>query len=545
MKRTPAPQNQDHDQEIIDLLKRLESQKIEYPPELLAARRADFIAKSKQVGTDKTKQAFPNGQFTKRLKELKSVKAEYPAELLAARRAAFIAQVEQRSAAAVTEELSPKDQELLKLFKAIKSTEAEYQYPPKLMATRRSAFRRQIALGGGASLLETLRSSLKNLFNVRMPSMPTVSQMRTALIIAVFMVAAFATSLLRNREQVFSPAPTQENALQPISSLTATLTAEVVTVICKPGDQSPMCPPEELDKSQDLAFQGNGAARPAVAKDAVSTDNGVHKPSNVNDGHDGGGWVSNSPYSWIKIDLGKVATINTVMLDKDGLGSYKDRKLGQFVIAVALSDIYADGNSSNDYTEYTQVYNSEQTNFSGVVSESASIRAMFGPVRARFVKITFKDAGIAINEVKVFMAQPFGFVETPTRKPKDEPSGPISTAIPIYNTASPIDTAMPAPTNTAPPAPTKTPLPTDPPPTKTPLPPPTRTPRPPTSTPVPTDPPTDIPPTDIPPTDIPPTDVPPTDIPPTDVLPVDTPIPLFPIDTSPPTTDPPTQAIVP
>jgi hypothetical protein len=31
-----------------------------------------------------------------------------------------------------------------------------------------------------------------------------------------------------------------------------------------------MCPPEELDNSQDLAVQENGGAKPAVAKDAVA-----------------------------------------------------------------------------------------------------------------------------------------------------------------------------------------------------------------------------------------------------------------------------------
>jgi hypothetical protein len=535
MKRTPSPQNQEPDQEIIDLLKRLESHKAEYPPELLAARRADFLVQIKQARSEKTRQALAsNGHFTKHLKELQAVKADYPAELLAARRAAFIAQVEERNAAQVAEELAPNDQELLKLFKAIKSTEAEYQYPAKLMTARRSAFRRQIALGGAVSFLETLRASIHKLFQfkVKMPSMPAANLMRTSLIIAVLMVAAFATSLLRNRAQVFSPAPSQGNASQPVSSPTATLTAEIVTIVCKPGEESPMCPPEELDNSQDLAVHGNGAAKPAVAKDEVGSDNGVHKASTVNDGHDGGGWVSDSAYSWIKIDLGKVATINTVALDKASLGSYKDRKLGQFVIAVALQDVYADGNSSNDYTEYTQVYDSEQTNFNGVVSEAATIRAMFNPVKARFVKIIFEDAGTAINEVKVFMAQPFGFVEPPTRRPKDDSSAPvISTSLPIYNTPLPADTAVPAPTNTA------IPIPTDPPPTRTPLPtnpPPTRTPRPPTSTPAPTD-------TDIPPTDVPPTDIPPTDIPPTDVPPVDTPIFLGPLETNPPSPEASTQ----
>jgi hypothetical protein len=377
-----------------------------------------------------------------------------------------------------------------------------------------------------------LRSSLKNVFKVKMPSMPAASLMRTSLIIAVLMMAAFATSLLRNREPVLSPAPTQENVSQPVVSPSGTATAEVATIICEPGDRSPMCPPEEHEVSQDLAFQGNGAAKPAVAKDAVANDDVANKASNLNDGHDGEAWVSNSAYSWVKIDLGKVATINTVALDGANLGSDKDGNLGQFVIAVAISDVYADGNSSNDYIEYTQVYDSAQTNFSGVISEPATIKAMFKPVRARYVKIIFEDAGTAINEVKVFMAQPARFSNTPTRKPKEGSPASESTPVPVYNTPVPANTAVPQPTNTAIPAPTD--------------PPPTKTPRPPTSTPAPTDPPpTDIPPTDVPPTDVPPTDIPPTDIPPTDVPAVDTLIPLQPVDTSPPTTDSSTQEVAP
>lgn len=513
-KRTPSPQNQEHDQEIIDLLKRLESHKVEYPSGLFAARRADFIAQAQQARTEKTRQVIAsNGHFTKRLKELKSINSEYPAALLAARRAAFIAQVGEHSAAQVTEEVAPKDHELLKLFAAIKSAEAEYQYPPKLMAARRSAFRRQIALGGGISLLETLRTSIRKLFlfKVKIPAVPTANLMRTSLIIAVLMVAAFATSLLRNREPLLSPAPTQEQVSQtdPVSSLTST--GEAAKVICKPGYEPPLCLAKEFAKSDDLTYQGNGAARPAVAKDTLPGYDGVHQAAYVNDGLYGPGasWISNSPYSWIKIDLGKSTTINTVSFGRDRLGSFNDRDPGQFVIAVALSDnVYEDGNSNNDYMEYTQVYNSKEVGFDGVVSGSETITASFSPVRARFVKITFANLGAAVDEVEVFMAQPSGFSNTPTRRPRENPPRSVSTPIPIYNTAIPTDTAIPVPTDTAIPVPTSTP-------------------HPPTSTPVPTDP---------PPTDIPPTDVPPTDIP-TEVSTADTPITLAPVDTSQPISD--------
>jgi hypothetical protein len=304
-------------------------------------------------------------------------------------------------------------------------------------------------------------------------------------------------------------------------------------VICKPWYEPPLYLAKGFDKSKDLTYQGNGAARPAVAKDTLPGYDGVHRASYLNDGLYGPGasWISNSPYSWIKIDLGKSTTINTVAFGRDRLGNFNDRDPGQFVIAVALSDdIYADGNSNNDYTEYTQVYNSKLAGFDGVVSGSETVRASFRPVKARFIKITFANPGAAVDEVEVFMAQPSGLSNTPTRRPREDPPVSVSTPVPVYNTPWPTDIP---PTNVPP---------TDPPPTDTPLPPPTKTPRPPTSTPVPTDPPpTAIPPTDIPPTDIPPTDVPPTDIPPTDiptdVPPVDTPILLVPIDTTQPTAE--------
>ena len=81
----------------------------------------------------------------------------------------------------------------------------------------------------------------------------------------------------------------------------------------------------------------------------------------MNDGRSGASWISNSPDSWIKIDLGHVRTINTVTFGRDRLGNLNDGDPGQFVVAVAISDnVYSDGNSSNDFMEYTQVYDSEK-----------------------------------------------------------------------------------------------------------------------------------------------------------------------------------------
>jgi hypothetical protein len=230
-----------------------------------------------------------------------------------------------------------------------------------------------------------------------------------------------------------------------------------------------------------------------VSKDARVNAAGGHKPAYVNDGRAGASWVSNSADSWIKIDLGQVRTINTVSLQKGDPGSPSENTPGQFVIAVALSDVYSDGDSSQDYTEYTQVFHSEQAGFSGTVSQAETIRTQFPSVRARYVKITFEQAGAAIEEVGVFLAEPTAPAEQPTRRPQDEQPTITLTAVPL-NTQLPMDTAtslstdtplqsdtavptltdtpipLPTATPTLPPADTATPVPTEPLPSETPIP---------------------------------------------------------------------------
>jgi hypothetical protein len=317
---------------------------------------------------------------------------------------------------------------------------------------------------------------------------------------------------------LLSPAPAQQtNVSAPDAA--ATDANEAAEVICKPGYLPPLCLAQEFNKAQDLTFQGNGSARPAVAKDTIPGYGDIHQASYLNDGLYGAGasWISNSAYSWIKIDLGKTMKINTITFGRDRLGNYNDRDPGQFVIAVALQDdIYADGNSSNDFFEYTKVYDSRQAGFDGVVSGAETIRASFTSTEARFVKITFENQGTAIDEVEAFMVQPPSLAYIPTQKSKDNEPRPTWTPVPT-DTLVPTNSPTPMPTNTPLPTWTPTPVPTDTPmPTPTDLP--TNTPRP-TNTPTPTDLPTNTPrPTHTPtprPTDTPvPTNTPfPTDTP--------------------------------
>lgn len=545
------PNYSPHDQEIIEALESLKSQTAEYPPELLAARRAAFIGEIVQRReTAKEAQRSKDQQVIEILEGLKAVKSEYPSELLAARRAAFISQIVQRGAVGAGEAQPSQERDVIEILESLKAVKSEYpqelfaarraafirqvtgeevlteqdenvikllgslkaakaEYPPRLLTARKAAFVRQVRGWGSVSLLEVLRSAIQRqlTFMATISLAPMMKSMRASLVVVGILAATFIASVLGDRTllaQIINPSPTQIEVSRP-NPVSATSTQELQTTICKPGYSPPLCLAKKFDTSKDLTYQGNGA-QPAVAKDTLPGHSGIHKAAYINDGHYGNGasWISNSPYSWIKIDLGEVKDINTVEFGRDRLGNYNDRDPGQFTIAVALSDdVYADGNSSKDNIEYTLVYDSERAGFTGRVSGAETVTAHFGSVTARFVKITFANPGTAIDEVEVFMVQPALVLSgEQTERPNNRP---------------PRATATPIPTNTL--RPTSTPLPTD-----TPTDIPTNTPVPPTDTPQPTDTPTDVPPTNTP-TEIPPTNTP---LPPTDLptaIPTDTPTP--------------------
>ena len=500
------------DRQIVKLLGGLKPAVGEYEPELMTARRTAFIAQIKQhnehVGEEKL--AFEE-QVIDALERLKPIADGYPGELFAARRAAFIAQIEEHNRGAVEQQdLASENGTIYRLLERLKSL--ELAYPAKLWAARRSDFVTQIR-EGRMSLLDALHLAVQSLFNARaQPSLaPPIRSLRTSLVLAGFAVATFLGTLLyAHRVQVSQMLNASQSNVAHLPPA-ATSTVEAAEVSCKPGYLPPLCLVREAEQSREaLTYPGNGTARPAVAKDTVPGYGSIHKAAYANDGLYGPGasWVSNSAHSWIKIDLGKATTINTITFGRDRLGRFNDGDPGQFVIAVALADdIYADGNSNNDFTEYVEVYDSQDAGFDGIVSGPETIKANFKPVKARFVKITFENPGTAVDEIEAFMIQPPGFVNNPTQRPRqDEPRAtftpvPTDTLVPSSTpttrptfTASPTRTPTPRPTRTATPlpthtptdVPTDTPLPTDTPvpPTDTPLPP-TSTPLPPTSTPVP------------------------------------------------------------
>ena len=500
------------DQVIIKLLKGLESVKDDYPPKLLARRRAAFIkqiAQREKLG-DKNILPLQDRKMIKLLKSLKLDNAGYPPKLLAGRRAAFMRQIAGPERVENRKKLTRQNQEVIRLLGNLKSLQPEY--PQTLLAERRSALVGHVLQGDKTNWWERLRSGIQNKWiSITRPQRVTSMElMRTSLVLGLFIVAVFLGSLIYGSRGMFGTAlndsPTQREVSKPFL-LTPTPTLELAKTICKPGYRPPMCLAIGFDKSRDLTFQGNGLARAAVAKDTIPGFSGIHQAAYINDGLYGSGasWVSYSANSWVKIDLGQNTTIDIVKFSKDRLGNFNDHNPGQFTIAVALSDnIYANGDSTNDDNEYKQVYDSKAVGFSGVVSGSETIQATFNPILARYVKITVTNPGAAIDEVEVFYSNqsaPLGEIGrtkeshdsqatstiTPsaTSKPTDTPTL-IST-----NTLTPIptDTPTPIPTDTFTPIPTDTPtsIPTD-----TPLPVPTDTPMPiPTDTPMPV--PTDTP----------------------------------------------------
>lgn len=160
------------------------------------------------------------------------------------------------------------------------------------------------------------------------------------------------------------------------------------------------------DTAGNLAYSGNGFALAAVAKDLIPGYPAIHDMPFANDGYYGNGtsWISATAGSWIKIDLGRVVSLNAIQFGRDRLYGFDDRDPGQFTIDIALTDnVYAAGNEVNDSLEYTRILNSSDYGFSGIIQNTETIRSTFtSSYTARFIKLTFTNAGTAIDEIEVF-----------------------------------------------------------------------------------------------------------------------------------------------
>ncbi len=405
-------------------------------------------------------------RITRLLKDLRASEPDYPARLLAARREVFLAQVERLQPAAVREELAEGDQEIIRLLRKLKVAESN-GYPVYLFTARRSAFVRQIRAAAETSLLDQFRATLERIFQ---PQAKNPDVRRLSLAIATLVAAALLGSLLLGHTGPgVQPAPSQVAVVPTQAGAGA-----VALTICPPAGRSPGCPAG--DPAQDLANTTNGPARPAVSKDARPGQGEAHLASYVNDGRGGASWVSDGPDSWIKIDLGRVTTLNTVTIQKGYTASSDQGDPGQFVIAVAVEDSYEDGNSDNDAVEYAQVFDSAEAGFRGAVSHTEAIQTYFPATRARYVKITFEKAGAAIDEIGVFLVTPVAATEQPvsTTMSTATSAAVLTDTLTSVTTdaASSTPTATPTslPTNTRPPIEPSVPVPATPLPSQTPIP---------------------------------------------------------------------------
>ena len=173
---------------------------------------------------------------------------------------------------------------------------------------------------------------------------------------------------------------------------------------CRGGYPVPQCEAIEFNRSADRAFAGNGLARTAVAKDTLAGYPAIHAPEFANDGFYGNGssWISASPNSWVKIDLGRQMRIDRVRIGRDRLGSFNDRDPGRFWIFTATEDdAYANGNGANDATEYTQQFDSQPFNANATFDWTETLAGRFDPVVARYVKVQLAADGSALDEVEI------------------------------------------------------------------------------------------------------------------------------------------------
>jgi hypothetical protein len=397
-------------------------------------------------------------EILKILKEMESLQVNYPEELLASRRAAFLDRVAQSTPEQEVKQPVSQDRNVTAHLKKLGSYPETY--PSHLLAARRAAFVRRIAWLNFVSLCAAVWQTVQKRFSLPAfnSRIPALRAFPTYLLAASLALVAFVGYLFyENQASVSRFSSPQVGSVQ--SGRILTSDSREVKIICKAGAKPPLCLAGEFKGENGLTDQSNGSARPAVAKDTMPSSQELHKAANINDGMYGPGasWISNSRNSWIKIDLGKGTKINTVTFGRDRLGKLSGHNPGQFVVSLAMrDDVYANGNNSNDFKEYQPVFNSDKAGFSGRISGAETVTAQFKPHLARYIKITFENKGTVIDEVEAFMAQPpvANSASGPTSREKPSTGASISqsTNIPYPS----INTATPLPANTATSQPTRT-----------------------------------------------------------------------------------------
>jgi hypothetical protein len=159
---------------------------------------------------------------------------------------------------------------------------------------------------------------------------------------------------------------------------------------------------QTYDTTDNLAYFGATGIAPVVSSNLGVA---LHDDSKINDGFYGNGssWIGSTANSWLKIDLGDLFNIEEILFGRDRLGFFDDRDPGQFTIEVATKDdIFLNGNIVDDANEYVSIFDSSALGFGGSIAGNDTISAMFTPVTAQFIKMTFTNNGAAIDEVVIY-----------------------------------------------------------------------------------------------------------------------------------------------
>lgn len=180
-----------------------------------------------------------------------------------------------------------------------------------------------------------------------------------------------------------------------------TATAFTGPTVCRAGFSPPQCNARPYDTAANLAYPGNGA-QPAVALNTIPGYSAIHQAQFVNDGFYGNGssWIDTTANSWIKVDLGCAASVDSVRFGRDRTGAFDDRDPGQVTILGAVNDVYANGDAADDSAEYEVLFDSADE-YNGAINGSQTLKASFGPTVARYLKIQFQNGGAAIDEIEV------------------------------------------------------------------------------------------------------------------------------------------------
>lgn len=100
--------------------------------------------------------------------------------------------------------------------------------------------------------------------------------------------------------------------------------------------------------------------------------------------------------------------VSGIRFGRDRTGHFDDRNPAQFQVLTAVADdVYADGNDSNDASEYPTVLDPATLGFGGKVGTSQTVVAALPPTtKARFLKIRVASLGAPIDTTTAALPRP-------------------------------------------------------------------------------------------------------------------------------------------